>query len=45
VELDVGLGLVAGVARLPDGLVVIHDLAAFLSPAESAELAAALEAT
>lgn len=36
---------VAGVARLPDGLVVICDLTAFLSPAESNQLAAALEAT
>ena len=36
---------VAGVARLPDGLVVICDLTAFLSPAESDQLAAALEAT
>ena len=44
-QLDVGLTHVAGVARLPDGLVVIHDLAAFLSPAESNQLAAALEAT
>ena len=44
-QLDVRAPLVAGVARLPDGLVVIHDLAAFLSPAESDQLAAALEAT
>jgi purine-binding chemotaxis protein CheW len=36
---------VAGIARLPDGLVVICDLTAFLSPAESNQLAAALEAT
>ncbi len=36
---------VAGVARLPDGLAVICDLAGFLSPAESDQLAAALEAT
>jgi purine-binding chemotaxis protein CheW len=35
---------VAGVARLPDGLVVICDLTAFLSSAESTRLAAALEA-
>jgi purine-binding chemotaxis protein CheW len=35
---------VAGVARLPDGLVVICDLTAFLSSAESIQLAAALEA-
>jgi purine-binding chemotaxis protein CheW len=36
---------VAGIARLPDGLVVICDLTAFLSAAESTQLAAALEAT
>lgn len=30
--------LVAGLATIPDGTVVIHDLAAFLSEAESAEL-------
>lgn len=40
-----GAANVAGIARLPDGLVVICDLTAFLSPAESAQLAAALEAT
>jgi purine-binding chemotaxis protein CheW len=33
---------VAGLARLPDGIVVIHDLASFLSEAESASLAKAL---
>jgi purine-binding chemotaxis protein CheW len=33
---------VVGVARLADGLVVIHDLAAFLSQAEADQLAAAL---
>jgi purine-binding chemotaxis protein CheW len=30
---------VAGVGRLPDGLVLIHDLASFLSQAEAAALA------
>ena len=38
------LGLVAGVARLPDGLLLLHDLRAFLSQAESEHLDAALEA-
>ena len=33
---------VAGLARLPDGIVVIHDLARFLSEAESESLAKAL---
>lgn len=33
---------VAGVARLPDGLIVIHDLPAFLSEAESATLDVAM---
>jgi purine-binding chemotaxis protein CheW len=36
---------VAGVARLPDGLVVICDLGAFLSAEDTDRLAAALEAT
>jgi purine-binding chemotaxis protein CheW len=41
----VGAGpYVAGVCRLPDGLVVIHDLETFLSAAESAELTGALAA-
>lgn len=35
-------GYAAGVARLPDGVVVIHDLRAFLDEAEGAELDAAL---
>jgi purine-binding chemotaxis protein CheW len=35
---------VAGVARLPDGLIVIHDLHAFLTEAESARLDAAMAA-
>lgn len=34
---------VAGVALLPDGLVLLHDLRAFLAEAESAQLGAALE--
>jgi len=42
---DVRLPHVAGVAQLPEGLVVICDLTAFLSSAESIQLAAALEAT
>lgn len=33
---------VAGVARLPDGLVVVQDLTAFLSQAESTDVDAAL---
>ena len=33
---------VAGLARLPDGMVVIHDLGGFLSEAESESLARAL---
>lgn len=35
---------VAGVAKLPDGLVLIHDLATFLSAAESERLDAAMVA-
>jgi purine-binding chemotaxis protein CheW len=38
----VGARYVAGVARLADGLLVIHDVRAFLSEAESAELDTAL---
>ncbi len=34
----------AGVAKLPDGLVLIHDLATFLSAAEGERLDAALDA-
>jgi purine-binding chemotaxis protein CheW len=34
---------VAGVARLPDGLVLIHDLATFLSDAEAETLIAVVE--
>jgi purine-binding chemotaxis protein CheW len=33
---------VAGLAKLPDGIIVIHDLARFLSEAESESLAKAL---
>jgi light-regulated signal transduction histidine kinase (bacteriophytochrome) len=40
---DTRVAHVAGVARLPDGLVVICDLTAFLSSAGSSQLAAALE--
>lgn len=35
---------IAGVAKLPDGLVLIHDVEAFLTQAESEMLEAALEA-
>jgi len=34
---------VAGVARLPEGLVLLHDLDAFLSHAESEEMDAAVD--
>jgi purine-binding chemotaxis protein CheW len=37
-----GAEYVAGVAKLPDGLVLIHDLATFLSPAEAKTLRAAI---
>lgn len=37
-----GVEYVAGVAKLPDGLVLIHDLRTFLSAAEAAALAASL---
>lgn len=36
-------GYVDGVAKLPDGLVLIHDIDTFLSQAESAALDAALD--
>jgi purine-binding chemotaxis protein CheW len=36
------LEFVAGVARLPDGLVLIHDLCTFLSAPEAAEIDQAL---
>jgi purine-binding chemotaxis protein CheW len=39
-----GAEYVAGVGKLPDGLVLIHDLQTFLASAESAQLAEALEA-
>jgi purine-binding chemotaxis protein CheW len=38
-----GAEYVAGVARLEGGLVLIHDLATFLSQAETAELDAAID--
>ena len=37
-----GSRFIAGVAKFPDGTVLIHDLAAFLTEAESAELEQAL---
>ncbi len=37
-----GVEYVAGVAKLPDGLVLIHDLRTFLSAAEATALAASL---
>lgn len=37
-------GYVSGVGKLPDGLVLIHDLRTFLASAESAQLAEALDA-
>jgi purine-binding chemotaxis protein CheW len=39
-----GLGTVAGAVKLEDGVVLVHDLAAFLSEAEALELDAALAA-
>lgn len=41
-SLGASSGYVAGVAKLEDGLVLIHDVATFLSAAESASLEAAL---
>jgi len=38
-----GVGYVAGVLKLPDGLVLLHDLRTFLSAAEALELDTALE--
>lgn len=38
-----GVRHVAGIAKLPDGLVLVHDLDAFLSEAEAAALDEALE--
>jgi purine-binding chemotaxis protein CheW len=40
-----GVGQVAGIARTPDGLVLIHDLSTFLSEAEHRLVAEALAAT
>ncbi|MEW6368590.1 MAG: chemotaxis protein CheW [Acidobacteriota bacterium] len=37
-----GAEYVAGIAKLPDGLVLIHDLRSFLSQAESEQLSQAL---
>jgi purine-binding chemotaxis protein CheW len=37
-----GVGYVAGVLKLPDGLVLVHDLRTFLSQAETLELEDAL---
>ncbi|RKH73523.1 purine-binding chemotaxis protein CheW [Corallococcus interemptor] len=39
-----GVGFVAGAAKLPDGLVLVHDLRAFLSEAEALQLDTALGA-
>ena len=41
-SLGASRGYVAGVAKLADGLVLIHDVSTFLSAAESASLEAAL---
>ena len=41
---DPALAHLAGVARLPDGLVLVHDLQAFLTQGEEQALAAALHA-
>jgi len=38
-----GIGHVAGIAALPDGLLFIHDLDTFLSLDEERRLASALE--
>ncbi|MCY1040358.1 chemotaxis protein CheW [Corallococcus sp. bb12-1] len=39
-----GVGYVAGAAKLPDGLVLVHDLRSFLSEAETLQLDTALGA-
>jgi len=39
-----GVGLVSGAARMPDGLVLIHDPTRFLSEAEEMSLAEAMQA-
>ena len=41
---DPALAHLAGIARLPDGLVLVHDLQAFLTQGEEQALAAALDA-
>lgn len=38
-----GIGLVAGIATLPDGVLFIHDLETFLAPDEAQGLTGALE--
>ncbi|AGC48831.1 putative chemotaxis protein, CheW [Myxococcus stipitatus DSM 14675] len=40
-----GVGYVSGVAKLEDGLVLVHDLRGFLSEAEALELDSALTAS
>ena len=40
-----GIGLVVGIAALPDGVLFIHDVDAFLSLDEETQLGQALEAT
>ena len=42
-QLVLGAEYIAGVGKLPDGLVLIHDLRTFLSHAEAAELSQALD--
>ena len=42
--LSPGLDYIVGVIKLPDGIALIHDLARFLSAAESTQLDAALYA-
>ncbi len=42
--MEAASGTVTGMARLPDGLLVVHDLRAFLSEAEAADLDAAMRA-
>lgn len=41
-EVSAGTEFVAGIVKLPDGLVLIHDLSSFLSQAEAARLDDAL---
>jgi purine-binding chemotaxis protein CheW len=40
-----GVGYVAGAVKLPEGLVLVHDLRSFLSEAEALALDTALEST